>query len=332
MPSRIPWGLLVEPELKTELAGTKLGAYYTDPEVLLTTNRISARQMHESYGWGSPELKVISVTEIAYHCASALGAHVSFPEDASPQIRGRLIGDLGDIQKLRVPADIATVGYFPHLIERYEYVRKRSLATGVEPRFGLPAQSPLGTAVLLRGTELFTDLIVHPGEVKALLELITETAIRVLRFQEDFTGQPLDGVGMDDDYGGLFSPTMHEEFNFPYMKRIYDAFETESRWLHTESFARGHLRFVRELGITSYDAWPYRGLTVEDVKAELPDIYFSWNIETAKDLFADAPARIKEKYRHAVAVGAPAMALDLCARSIPPENIKAFVEVAREFE
>jgi uroporphyrinogen-III decarboxylase len=328
----VPWSVNFEPEVKTEYAGTKLGAYYTDPEVLLMTERISARTLYEAYGWGCPEIESVDVCHLFYTCASVLGAQILFPEDTSPQLKGRVINDLGDIKKLRVPEDIEAAGYIPHLIKRYECLQRESALTGVAPELRLPAQSPLGTAVVLRGTELFTDIILHPKEVKALLEIITETAIRILRFEEVFTGQSLESVGMDDDYGGLFSPETYEEFNFPFMKRIYDAFDTQSRSLHSESLSKGHLRFVRELRITDYDAWPWRDLTVEDVKGELPATFFTWNIETTKDILTDRPSQIKKKYRNAVAAGAPGMALDLCARGVPLENIRAFIEVAREFE
>lgn len=329
---RVPWGVNFEPEIKTEYAGTKLGQYYMEPDVLLATERRSARKFHEIYGWGSREVDRVNVCHLFYTCAAALGAHIVYPEDTSPQLVGRAIESLDSIKRLRIPKHIETAGYVPRVIERYEYLARVSGETGVTPVFGLPAQSPLGTAVVLRGTELFYDVLVFPGKVKALLEIITETAIRILEFQQEFTGEKLESVGMDDDYGGFFSPETYEEFNLPYMKRMYDAFDTSSRSLHTESFSRGHLRFVRELGITDYDAWPYRGLTADDVKAELPDLFFTWNIETTKDIFTDTPSRIKHKYRQAVAAGAPAMTLDLCARGVPRENIAAFIDVAREYE
>jgi uroporphyrinogen-III decarboxylase len=265
-----------------------------------------------------------------YTCASALGAQVIFPDDASPQVVGRAIDDLADIKKLRVPKDVERAGIIPDVIRRYEHLRRKAATTGVSPVFSLPAQSPLGTAVVLRGTKLFSDLVTNPSAVRALLEIITETAIRILRFQEAFTGNQLAVVGMDDDYGGLVSPEHHEEFGFPYMKRLYDAFETPARYLHSETLSRAHLRLVRSLGITHYDAWPYHGLSVADVRAELPDTFFTWNCWTAGDLLRDTPRRVTKRYRQAVAAGAPGMILCLCARGVPRENILAFVEAARE--
>ena len=331
MRNTIQWGIGIEPEVTTEYAGTKLGDYYTDPDVLVETEVKGRRKFHKLYGYGSPEVTSVGVSHLFYVCATVLGAKLIFPEDASPQIQGRVINDLADIKKLRIPEDIGSAGLIPHVIERYEYLKKKEDITGITPGFGLSNQSPLGTATVLRGTDIFHDVIANPGEIKVLLEIVTETAIRIIRFQEKFTGRKVESVGMDDDYGGLFPPDIYEEFNFPYMKRIYDEFGRKSRSIHTETLARGHLKFLRGLGITSYDAWPYNGLTVEDVKEELPDMYFSWNF-TTKEILSDTPSQIKEKFRQYVAAGAPGMALGLCAREVPGGNIKAFIEIARKIQ
>ena len=143
-------------------------------------------------------------------------------------------------------------------------------------------------------------------------------------------GEKPDEIGLDDDYGGLISPAMYGEFNYPYLDRLFRAFDAEKRSLHSETLSPGHLKYLRQLGITSYDSWPYGDLTIEKVVEAMGGSFFTWNCETTRDLFADTPQRIKEKYKHAVGCGAPGMTLCLCARGVRTENIKAFVEVARE--
>ena len=332
MKQPVPWSINIEPEVTTEYAGTKLGAYYTDPDVMVETEVRGRRRFYDLYGYGSPEVTSVEAGHLFYVCATVLGAQLIFPEDTSPQIQGRVLNTLEEIKKLRIPDDIGAAGLVPHVIQRYEYLSRKSEVTGITPVFGLSNQSPLGTAIVLRGTELFYDIMTRPDEVKTLLEIVTETALRIVRFQEEFTGTPVESVGMDDDYGGLVSPEVYEEFNFPYMKRIYDTFGRHARTLHTETLAKGHLKFLRRLGITRYDAWPYHGLSAADVVEELPGTFFTWNCETTDGLFSDTPSQIKANYSQAIADGAPGMNVDLCARGIPAENIRAFIEVAREFE
>jgi len=327
---KISWEIGIEPEISTEYAGTKLRDYYLNPDIMLETEIKMAKIFYEEFGYGAPEIKAIDINHLFYNCACALGAKIVFPEDSSPQIRGRVINDLKDIRKLKVK-DVSTVGYIPKVLEIYEYLKKRESVTGIEPIFSLPAQSPLGTAIVLRGTNLFLDINNNPSAVKDLLEIITDTAIRLLKFQEKVTGKKIESLGMDDDYGGLVSPEIYGEFNFPYMKRIYEEFGKKERLLHSETLGKGHLKYLSALEITSYDAWPYHNLTVKDVKEELPDTFFTWNF-TVRELYSFTPKQIKEKFKRSVIDGAPGMILNLCARRIPKKNIKAFIEIARELE
>ena len=328
----VAWHLVIEPEIATEYAGTRLSDYFGNPNIMVETEVKARREFYRVFGYGSPELESIGVNPYNYTVACILGAQMIIPEDASPQIKGRVIGQLKDIGKLTVPEDIGAAGYVPKIIQNYEYLEGRSEINGITPVFALHNQSPLGTATILRGTEIFADVIEEPGAIKDLLEIITETALRVIRFQEKYTGRQLDRIDMDDDYGGLFSPELYEELNLPYMKRIYHVHEVRQRGIHTETLAEEHLQFLRRVGITDYDAWPYHGLTAKTVRATLPEIDFGWNIETAKDLYADTPAEIQKKYREAVQDGAPRMVLNLCARGVPRENIRAFIDAAGEFE
>lgn len=330
--SKVAWNLVIEPEIKTEYAKTELGAYYQDMDVRLATEIAGSRMFKELYNYGSGKVENIPSAILFYICATALGAELVFPKDDSPQMRGRVIKKLSDIDALKVPDDIAGAGCIPQVIDNFNQLKKRSSANGIEPVFDLPAQSPFGTAVLLRGHQIFTDIVTDPESIKDLLEITTETAIRILEFSQEFTGEKPDEIGLDDDYGGLISPEMYGEFNYPYLERVFQAFDVEKRSLHTETLSAGHLKYIRQLGITNYDSWPYGDLTIEKVVEAMGDAFFTWNCETTKDLFEDTPQMIKEKYRNAVGCGAPGMNLCLCARGVKTENIKAFVDVAREVD
>lgn len=330
--NRPTWYLVREHEISTEYAGTTLGEYYTDPDVFLQTEIKASAKFFELYGYGPARLTEIGINPFFYTVAGLLGAKLVFPPDASAQIEGRVVKKLSDIRNLEVPTDVASAGYIPALIQKFEYLRAKAEITGITPVFSLANQSPLGTATVLRGTEIFTDIIEQPGAVKDLLEIITETAIRAIGFQEKFTGRIPENIGMDDDYGGLYHPDLYEEFNLPYIKRVLYNREYKERALHTETFSIDHLRFIEELDITHYDAWPYHGMEVEDVLAALPKRYFTWNIATAKDLYTYTAEGIAEEYARLVDLGAPGIVLNLCARGVPRQIIRAFVDTAREFD
>lgn len=327
---KVCWNMIIEPEVSTEYAGTKLKDYFLNPDVMLETEIRKTRVFYEEFGFGSPDINSIDINPLFYTCACVLGAKIIYPEDDSPEIEGRLIKDIKDIGRLGV-SDISTAGYIPDVLERYEYLKKKKEITGIEPIFHLPVQSPLGTAIVLMGTELFSDINVNPSALKELLEIITDTAIRLLKFEEEVTGKGIESIGMDDDYGGLISPEMYREFNFPYMKRIYGEFGKRERFIHSETLGKGHLKYLRELGITNYDAWPFGTLAINDIKEKLPGTFFSWNY-TTRELYSFTSEQIKAKFRNSVVEGAPMVNLNLCARRIPKENIRAFLEIVKSFE
>ena len=73
-------------------------------------------------------------------------------------------------------------------------------------------------------------------------------------------------------------------------------------------------------------------MTPEDVLAELPGSYFTWNIATVKDLYTLTPRQIYEEYERLLEIGVPGIAMNLCARGVPKENIRAFVDVAKSYD
>jgi uroporphyrinogen-III decarboxylase len=58
---------------------------------------------------------------------------------------------------------------------------------------------------------------------------------------------------------------------------------------------------------------------------------FDWHIKTVADMLQGTPASIQAAYRQAMADGAPEMTCELTVGT-PPENIRAFIEVARSYE
>lgn len=79
-------------------------------------------------------------------------------------------------------------GILPLVIEHLEYYKKN--APPELPITPPGEQSPFVIAYQLRGDAIFLDLYDHPEEVKRLLELITDTFIRVERLYKDVLSEP----------------------------------------------------------------------------------------------------------------------------------------------
>lgn len=313
----------------TEYVGVKLSDYYKDPAVMLDVQLRSSELFSEIYGL--PRRRWVSANDLAYVCAAALGAEIHYGEDDAPVIRhGMVIRDLKQVRDMEVP-DPLTSGLMPKILKTYEYMKERLVKSEIKVSLGIGVQGPVTTAVLLRGEVFYQDLYDDPEGAHALLKLITDTAISIVRAADEISGTSRRrSVGIADDYGGLMSPAMYREFDVPYLKRIYDEFGEEGRSLHCETLKKEHLPYLVELGVTHYSPANDPYLTISDIKAVLGD-RFSWDLFTVRDMLNGTPESIRRQFEEAVKEGAPSIGVEIC-RGTPRENIKAFIEVAREYE
>jgi hypothetical protein len=126
-------------------------------------------------------------------------------------------------------------GVLPRVIEHLEYYKNH--APPELPIAPPSEQSPFVIAYQLRGEAIFLDLYDHPEEVKRLLELITDTFIRVERLYKAVLKEPkghrvsfqylfVPGLRIAADSDVMLSSEFIEEFEIPYLKRIAAEFGT----------------------------------------------------------------------------------------------------------
>ena len=323
----IPWSINVPPEVITEYVGTRLGQYFTDGDVMLKTQLAARHLFREVYDldcihiWSDPP---------CYVGVAALGGEVVFPDDDQPMVgnQGRVIEDIAQLDHLAVPSpyECELMGLYVGI---YRDMR-HELGGGARVGLGSGQAGPISTAVLLRGNAFFEDLHLQPAVAHKLLDLTTALSIAFRRAVIEIIGAEPASVGLADDFAGCIAPRMWPEFVVPYWRRIYEAFGPRRRTLHSEVLQRGHLRFMPELDIAVFDPGMDQYLTVTMIREEV-DTPFTWNIFTSRDMLQGTPAGIQARYRQAVADGAPMMTMELCRR-VPPENVRAYLEVARSLE
>ena len=320
----VRWYLAIPPEVSTEYVDTRLGDYYGRAEVMLRT-QLSARERFRSlYGVdiGEPHVAVP-----AYVGVAALGAELVLPYDHAPMLanQGRALPDERSVLAL-APAEPEASAW----LHRYLGIREElAQSLGYYPSIGAGQEGPITSAVLLRGSGFYLDLLDNPAVAHHLLDVVTETYIRFVRYVRRVNGQAEQGaVGIADDMAGTMSPAMWPEFVVPYWERIYEALGPGPRTVHTELLHREHLRFLKPIGIASYDPGNDQYLTVYDVVAGAGDMDFSWNLFTVRDMLEGTPESIRALYTEAVAAGARHMMTELC-RGTARENVHAFVEIAR---
>jgi uroporphyrinogen-III decarboxylase len=323
----IPWHLAIPAEVRCEYAGTRQGDYYTDLETYLYTERVFPERFEQATGYSPPV--TLGVPMSAYEGVAALGGELVFSAAHQPMIhnQGHILDNPAQIDALAVP-DPWQCKRFQQHVETWHELGRRFPSQAI----GLSAgqEGPVTTAVLLRGTDLFTDCVLDPARAHRLLSICTDTYIAFVRATRQVTCVPQEGsVGIADDHAGNLSPAMWPEFVLPYYERIYTELGAVRRSMHTELVRRAHLPLLRQLGLDHVNFGENQYITVKDVVQEL-DVPFDWHIKTVSEMLQGTPAQIQASFRQAVASGAPEMTAELTVGT-PAHNIRAFIEVAQEY-
>lgn len=325
--SAVRWRLAVPPEVETEYAGTRLGHYYRRADVVLATHRTARERFLSLYRADIGELQV---PVPAYVGVASLGADLVLPDDHPPMLanQGRVLPDERSVLEL-TPADPETSSWLQYYLEVHCELRCLS---GLDVAMAAGQEGPITSAVLLRGSAFYQDLLDSPKVAHHLLSVVTQTYVDFVKFVRRCNGQPERGpVGIADDMAGTISPAMWPEFVIPYWTRIYQALGSGHRSLHSELLRPAHLALLLQLELDSLDPGNDQYLTVEDLVANLGATTFWWNLFTVRDMLNGTAESIRELYAASVRAGARHIMTELC-RGTPPDNIRAFVQAAREHE
>jgi uroporphyrinogen-III decarboxylase len=324
----IPWSVAVPPEVYTEYCGVTLRAYHSDPAVQMDVQLRGPQIMHERYGL--PLGRGVAPDFTTYVTGSVFGLEFEVFEDQVPAPRGHPVKSIEEAAALTVPEDMSRAGYFPQALAFYDWMVAHA-PEGVPVGFSGGGQAPFTTAVLLRGEGFLVDILDQPALAHQFLQTLTMTSIKQREFARQVNGDtgPLAGIGFTDDYGGMLGPNLYPEFDVRYMLQIAEHFGAERKNIHTELLRQPHLAILQEAGWGYIDVGTDPYLTISDCRAVL-HIPFLVQMKTSGELLLSNPAEIKRRYREMVAEGAQTMLVELC-RGVPEANIRAFIEVAKEY-
>lgn len=327
----VAWTVAVPPEVYAEYCGVTMREYHSDPAAQMEVQLRGPRILHERYGLPLPGVPSIAPDFTTYITASPFGLEFEVFEDQVPAPRGHPVPSIEAAAALRLPDDMSRAGYYPQALAFYEHMKTHA-PSGVHVGFPGGGQAPLTTAVLLRGEGFLVDVLDHPELSHRFLSLLAANSIRQREFAAEVTGTsgPLTAIGFTDDYGGLLGPNLYFDFDVQYMLRIAAHFGATSLSIHTELLRRPHLVILQDHGFAYIDVGTDPYLTIADCR-EVLHIGFLVQMKTSEEMLLSTPGAIRRRYREMVEAGAPSMLVELC-RGVPEENIRAFIEVAREYE
>lgn len=151
--------------------------------------------------------------------AEAFGSPVIFSEDEVPTVVNRIIEDIDDVGKLKIPeiGGARTSEYIKTVYEAKKLIKDRPVLAGAIGPFSLAGR-------LLDMTEVMILSMTEPETVHAVLEKTTQF---ITAYAKEFKKAGADGVIFAEPAAGLLSPELNREFSVRYIKQIVDAIKSD---------------------------------------------------------------------------------------------------------
>jgi len=120
---------------------------------------------------------------------------------------------------------------------------------------------------------------------------------------------------------------MFPQFVLPYWDALYAGLQATSRSLHSELLRKEHLRFLPDVGISSFDPSADQYLSPETLRDHCPVPFtlriLSWHVRH------NSPSRLQTMYRYLASFSPISISFHLCQLEEEPK-IAALLEVARK--
>lgn len=167
------------------------------------------------------DLDAVAIDSDAYREASACGAVLDFPEDDLPIIRQHAILDKKDF-KFKLP-DISKSERLVDKIEGIRYVKDHFKNEKVVSGW---IEAPLQSASTLYDlNEFMIDIYEEPEFIK---DLVSFTADLGAEFAIEQAKAGADIIGIGDAVASMVSPSVYEEYIFPYTKKLVQRIREKS--------------------------------------------------------------------------------------------------------
>ncbi len=209
---------------------------FHNPAVMLFNQLWAVMSLHESCGDGLPSVRANVGTGFL---PTLFGLRQQVFEDKMPWLKEHLSKE--QISKFTVPDDVSGLGLMPHVRKCIDYFKARQ-----DGKFAIylpDTQGPFDVAHLVRGDDIFTDVIDDPPFVHHLMNLCVEIYIKATKCLKEWIGEPATschhgnnlymdrgGVRCCEDSTTLLSPRLIDEFAAPYIEKALAAFG--GGWVH----------------------------------------------------------------------------------------------------
>lgn len=302
----------------TEYAGVKYRDYHDSPAVMLHTQLRAKQVAEEKWGVGRFINPGVDLPSCAF--PSLFGMSIIVPEeDELPYLDSTypVISDVADAGQITI-GDPQTTGWMARRWEFYQYYRAQGHNVGLGGYGG----GIITTACELTNSAVFAGLLENPQGAQRVLDKVLEAEIMLATLDAELRGETYQGFTYTgDDYAGLLSPAMFQQFAVPAYERLHGANTT--RFMHSELLRADHLRIAREeLRITDFHGAGSKHLTLQEQYDIMGEDF--WTQITPQEMLELSPAQLGETIKEYANCGCHCVQL-YPGRGTPDANMAAAI-------
>lgn len=258
---------------------------------------------------------------------SAFGAKMIWDKYNLPHA-SKIMNDISEAANLKIP-NPKTDGLLPFVIQRLANYQKPINEMRHEIKFAV-ARGPLNIASFLMGTtELMMGFMMDPENSHKLLETITQFSINWIQHQKEMFPS-IEGILVLDDIVGFIGDDECKEYAVPYIKRIFDSFDSKLNFFHNDAQGLISTPYLKEMGVHLFN-FSFEHSMKEIRELAGPEIALIGNLPPRDVLAMKSPEIVHEETRKMIKeFGDKNRVIWSCGGGMPPnvttENILAFKE------
>lgn len=262
---------------------------------------------------------------------SAFGAKLVWNEYNLPHA-DKIISDISEVGNIKIP-NPKTDGLLPLIIQRLVNYQKPIQEMGHEVKFAV-ARGPLNIASFLMGTtELMMGFMMDPENSHKLLEIIADFTIKWIEVQKE-AFPSIEGILLLDDIVGFIGDKECKEYAVPYIKRIFNSFDSKLNFFHNDAQGLISTPYLKEMGVNLFN-FSFEHSMKEIRKLAGQEVALIGNLPPRDILGAGTPEQVRKETRKMVLeFGDINRVIWSCGGGMPQnvttENIQAFKETIDE--
>lgn len=262
---------------------------------------------------------------------SAFGAKLVWNEYNLPHA-DKIISNISEVGNIKIP-NPKTDGLLPFIIQRLLNYQQPILDMGHDIKFAI-ARGPLNIASFLMGTtELMMGFMMDPENSHKLLKIITDFTVQWVEYQKEMFPS-IEGILVLDDIVGFIGDDECKEYAIPYIKRIFNAFDSKLNFFHNDAQGLISTPYLKEMGVDLFN-FSFEHTMKEIRELAGPEVALIGNLPPRDVMALGTSDQVREETKKMVhEFGDKNRVIWSCGGGMPQdvttENIQAFKETIDE--